>query len=415
MSKQHKRSKLKKKLRNCLSKQIHANGNVKLILDVDESHINDLVESNKNVHHKEWHEMEFVIKIFEFVEIEHSIINISLVCKQWHKFSLHQSLWSSLMIDSKMITKIHTFSIKLNRWKRINTLSIYVGLDINLFRALEVLEKMECECHCSQIMDLSLHVFGFDDSQIIDRILYCIKKLMVRNHQSIKRLSMEFGHGLTVSCLPNPQSIAFEHITHLMLERIGLCRIKTTNLWSSLFPNITHLSINYAGLTESDFRDFSKCQRIKFLSIFMLEHDWMTVTKTIEILSLFPNIIGLQLEYPRFEANNHFFEQIAIKLPKIEVLYFWWWSLTQTHFDIILHSFANLKKLGFAYSSISTKYIEKHPLTQRLEKIGLYGNLWDMNTVNVLEIEEDEMKMTKKSKISNVYIENADKIATLFS
>ena len=413
MSKHRERSKLRKRLRERFRKHLELNGSFTPTEGIETLH--SIEKSNKNIHHKEWWEMEFVIKIFEFLDIASNITSISLVCNQWHTFSFNHSLWTSFRIDSKMITNIHTFSISLIRWKRIKTLSIHIGLDIDPFHAFEVLERLEFQCKCTEIINLSLHVFGFDGAQIIDRLLYCIKRLMVRNSHCIKRLSMEFGHGLTVSCLPNPTTIAFEHITHLILERIGFCRLNSVNLWSSLFPNITHLSINYAGLTESVFVDFSHCQHIEFLSIFMLEHEWMTIPRTIEMLSLFPRIIGLQLEYPRFEANEHFFEEIAVKLPKIEVLYFWWWSLLEAHYDIILRSFSKLKKLGFAYSSISTQFIEEHPLTESKEQIGLYGNLWNMNTVNILQIDDDnDVNAERGSAVPNVYIQNADDIASLF-
>eukprot|EP01084_Bolivina_argentea_P080913 146528_1 len=111
---------------------------------LESNHISEC--TNKNLQLREWWEMEFAVRIFQFVNINKNLTNISLVCKQWHKYSTNTILWKSLNIDTNMIRNINKFNTSLTRWKNIQHLHIYIGLDVNPCDALNVLQKLENEC-----------------------------------------------------------------------------------------------------------------------------------------------------------------------------------------------------------------------------------------------------------------------------
>ena len=354
---------------------------------------------------KNWWEMELVMNILEFVDIKKNLSNICLVCKKWNEMSKNPLLWRTLSLNTKMINNLHeTTNVNLYRWRNIYELNVYIGLDMDLRKACNILYTLQNQCKfVNNIKNLSLHVFGFEafgGSQIVYKLLQSLRLLFQSNTDSIIELRMEYGHGLTGYLFPDDMNISFKNLKHLFFERINhKSNLQQNNIkWTAKFPNITKLSINYANLLFEDFIDISdNCRNLKYLSMFMLEHEWITRIKMIEILKLFPDLLGLQFEYPRFEPTCEFFIDFSICCPNIEVLYFWWWSIVDEHYDVIIECFRNLKYLGFAYSSISSEYIENHALTKQLDKLGLYGNL------------------LAPTCVADKYLKNADYITAIFN
>ena len=345
---------------------------------------------------KRWWELELVLLIFDCLDMSASIPSLGLVCSEWHRFALSPRFWKSLNLSGKMAHRIQTHKLSLRRWRHIDNLRIYVGLDSDPRRTLSVLHKLKAECGSNQIRSVALHIFGFDAPEITEQLLQSLKTLIYANRASIESLCLECGHGLKTSVWPESESTVFPRLTHLSLDRVG--RLQCDTLRLAHFPHLTHIAINYAGLREHHFLELAaRCPHLRYLSIFMLEHEWLDAETTLRVLSAFPNLIGLQFEYPRFEAQTHFFVELAHRLPKLETMYFWWWSITEAHFDAILSHFGCLQQIGFAYSNISTRFLEEHPAEL---KVGLYGYRLDAMTEDALP---------------HKYTRNAEDIAALFA
>jgi len=348
---------------------------------------------------KRWWELELVLLIFDCLDVRSNASTLCAVCSAWHGFALSPRFWKSLDLSGKMAQRIETHKLSLRRWRNIEHLRIYVGLDTDPRRTLIVLRRLRSECRANQIRSVSLHIFGFDAPEITEALLQSLKALIAANRASIAALCLECGHGLSTSVWPDTAAV-FPALTHLSLDRVG--RLQCDTLRFAHFPRLTHIAINYAGLRECHFFALAaRCPHLRFLSVFMLEHEWLSAERTLHVLSAFPRLTALQLEYPRFEAQTHFFVELAQRLPQLQTLYVWWWSIAQQHFAAIVTHFECLSQLGFAYSNISTRFVDDFVAAHPTElKVGLYGYRLDARTEHALP---------------RKYARNAEEIAALFA
>ena len=124
---------------------------------------------NTNHFIKNWWEMDFLTKIFELTNIEENVATLSLVCKRWNDECNNPLLWNSLILRTSTVNNL--YPISLSRWKSIEILDIYIGLDVDPFLAYNILNRLENEYKCRSIRKLSIHIFGFDGASIIDQLL----------------------------------------------------------------------------------------------------------------------------------------------------------------------------------------------------------------------------------------------------
>lgn len=147
------------------------------------------------------------------------------------------------------------------------------------------------------------------------------------------------------------------------------CYIHTINS-----PNLKLLSINYHNFSQAEFEQICEtCSRLEMLEIFMLEHEWLTQDIFFDCISQLKHLKGLQIEYPRFDANMEFFVELNQRVPNLNILCAWWWTVKTDHVHFIINQFKHLTDLALAFCDINPFKIEKFIISNKQTKITRFG------------------------------------------
>ena len=139
-------------------------------------------------------------------------------------------------------------------------------------------------------------------------------------------------------------------------------------------PNLKLLAINYHNLTQHEFEQICQhCTRLELLEVFMLEHEWLTQEVFLNCVSQLKHLKGLQIEYPRFDATAEFFEELNQRIPQLNILCTWWWTVQAEHVKLIIDQFKNLTDLALAFCDIDPFSIEKSIIANKHTKITRFG------------------------------------------